>query len=65
VRVQLRPLGTGTSSSRRRIDAEDVLSLIVPKHSVSTLDALGQSVREAQESVADGRARLHALYEGG
>ena len=31
VRAQLRPLGTGTSSSRRRIEAADVLALIVPK----------------------------------
>jgi len=60
VRAQLRPLGTGTSSSRRRIDAEDVLSVIVPAH--PALPQLGQEVREAQQQIAAARARLTTLY---
>jgi hypothetical protein len=62
VRVQLRPMGTGTSSSRRRITADDVLSLVVPKLDPSRLDALARSVRNAQQQVADGRARLWQTY---
>jgi hypothetical protein len=60
VRAQLRPLGTGTSSSRRRIDAEDVLSLIVPKHDPATLDALAHTLRQAHATIAATRALLHA-----
>ena len=40
VRAQLRPLGTGKSSSRRRIDPGDVLSLVVPKLSADALSDL-------------------------
>jgi hypothetical protein len=65
VRAQLRPLGTGTSSSRRRIDADDVLSLVVPKLEPSTMDALASSVRAAQAQISDGRARLWRVYRGG
>jgi N-6 DNA methylase len=64
VRAQLRPLGTGTSSSRRRIDAEDVLSLIVPKLDPAALDALARAVREAQQQIGTARAALHTLYGG-
>ena len=62
VRAQLAPLGRGTSSSRRRIAAEDVLSLIVPKLSAPALDELGRSVREAATQITAGRDRLHALF---
>jgi hypothetical protein len=63
VRAQLRPLGTGTSSSRRRIDAEDVLSLVVPKLSAAALDDLGATVRDAQHSIGEGRARLWDAFD--
>ena len=62
VRAQLRPLGTGTSSSRRRITADDVLSLVVPKLAPSTMDNLARSVRDAHRQLTDARARLHRLY---
>lgn len=62
VRAQLRPLGTGTSSSRRRISAEDVLGLIVPKLESAELDRLGAAVRAAVAQVDAGRADLHALF---
>ena len=64
VRAQLRPLGTGTSSSRRRIDAEDVLSLMVPKLDPAAPDALARAVREAQQQIGTARAALHTLYGG-
>ena len=62
VRAQLRPLGTGTSSSRRRITADDVLSLVVPKLAPSTMDQLARSVRDAHRQLTDARARLHQKY---
>ncbi len=62
VRAQLRPLGSGTSSSRRRITADDVLSLVVPKLTPSTMDTLAESVREAHRQLIDARARLHLMY---
>ncbi len=62
VRAQLRPLGTGTSSSRRRITADDVLALVVPKLASSTMDDLARSVRDAHRQLADARARLHQTY---
>jgi SAM-dependent methyltransferase len=62
VRAQLRPLGTGTSSSRRRIDADDVLGLIVPTMDDDALAGLGRAVREAADLVAHGRADLARRY---
>jgi hypothetical protein len=64
VRAQLRPLGTGTSSSRRRIDVADVLSLIVPKLDPAALDALARAVRNAQRQISTARAALYTLYGG-
>jgi hypothetical protein len=58
VRCQLRPLGRGTSSSRRRIDADDVLSLIVPKLDDDRLTELDAVMRTAYASVAAGRGVL-------
>ncbi len=63
VRAQLTPLGRGTSSSRRRIDVEDVLSLIVPKLADGPLVELGRAVRDASALVAEGRERLWRLFE--
>jgi hypothetical protein len=60
VRAQLRPLGKGTSSSRRRIDAADVLGLIVPKLDPTSLAGLGRRVREAHTLITRARAALHA-----
>jgi hypothetical protein len=63
VRSQLRPLGSGTSSSRRRITPDDVLALIVPKLDQSTKDNLAATVRSAQQQLASARDRLHAAYD--
>jgi hypothetical protein len=65
VRAQLRPLGTGTSSSRRRIDAEDVLALVVPRLDPAALDGLARSVRDAQHRIAEARAALRTTYGAG
>jgi hypothetical protein len=65
VRAQLRPLGTGTSSSRRRIEAADVLALVVPKLDQEALDELARSIRDAQQRIAEARAALHATYGAG
>jgi hypothetical protein len=62
VRAQLRPLGSGTSSSRRRISAPDVLGVVVPKLGPDELDALGAAVRAGVGQVDAGRATLHALF---
>jgi hypothetical protein len=58
VRAQLRPLGTGTSSSRRRIGLDDVLSLTVPAPADDALAELGRAVRAAVQRITDGRAEL-------
>jgi hypothetical protein len=62
VRAQLRPLGTGTSSSRRRIGPDAVLALVVPKLDSAVLEDLATTVRSAQQSVAAARIRLHDAY---
>lgn len=63
VRAQLSPLGRGTSSSRRRIDVEDVLSLVVPTLGDAALGKLGQSLREAVALVDLGRDQLRRQFE--
>lgn len=63
VRAQLRPLGTGTSNSRRRIAPLDVLSLVVPKLEPSTLDERAAAVRSAHQNVTAARDRLRAAYD--
>ena len=62
VRAQLRPLGSGTSSSRRRIDADDVLSLIVARVPDADLVELGRQVRLASGQITAGRAALADLF---
>jgi type I restriction enzyme M protein len=62
VRAQLSPLGRGTSSSRRRIDVEDVLSLVVPNLSGESLRTLGRSVRDGELLVNQGRERLRRQF---
>ncbi len=62
VQAQLRPLGRGTSSSRRRIGPEDVLSLIVPHHSDAELTVLGTRIAAAMRQVEEGRSDLFESY---
>ncbi|MBX6748319.1 MAG: N-6 DNA methylase [Micromonosporaceae bacterium] len=63
VRAQLRPLGTGTSSSRRRISPDDVLGLVVPKLEPSTLDRIAATVRAAHQQITAARATLRDAYD--
>lgn len=63
VRAQLRPLGTGTSSSRRRIGPDDVLALVVPKLDSSTVDELAATVRSAHQQLAAARTALRGAYD--
>lgn len=62
VQAQLRPLGRGTSSSRRRISASDVLNLVVPNLSADELEKLGLDVRSAMSMVETGRDSLFNNY---
>lgn len=64
VRSQIAPMGRGTSSSRRRVDAADVLGLIGPAFDEDWVDKTGRHVHEALEAVAEARAKLTSAYEG-
>ncbi len=62
VRRQIAPLGRGTSSSRRRIDAEDVLSLMLPPFDDSWASRAGEAARGHLEHIASARRGLRNLY---
>jgi hypothetical protein len=46
VRAQLAPMGRGTSSSRRRVDAEEILEITCPPYNSKWERATGRSVQE-------------------
>lgn len=62
VRRQIAPLGRGTSSSRRRIDAEDVLSLMLPPFDDSWALRAGEAALSHFEQIASARRGLRDLY---
>jgi len=62
VQSQLRPLGSGTSSSRRRISPDDVLDLVVPALTAEQLADLGSRVKSFVLSIEQGRVQLDALF---
>ena len=62
VRRQVAPLGRGTSSSRRRIDPEDVLSLMLPPFDDAWVFQSGQAARDHLENIASARRGLRDLY---
>lgn len=64
VRAQIAPMGRGTSSSRRRVEAEDVLSLSGPDFDDDWAEKTGRRVHEALEAVADARVKLTSAYAG-
>lgn len=63
VRAQAAPLGRGTSSSRRRIEPDDVLSLVTPPVDSSWEQVVGKMTADAIGQVSEGRIRLKAIYE--
>lgn len=64
VRAQIAPMGRGTSSSRRRVDAADVLGLVGPTVDDDWVDKTGRRVHEALEAVAEARVTLISAYAG-
>lgn len=64
VRAQIAPMGRGTSSSRRRVEAEDVLSLTGPDFDDDWADKAGSRVHDALEAVAEARLKLTSTYAG-
>ena len=62
VRRQIAPLGRGTSSSRRRVDADDVLSLILPPFDDSWASTTGAAAHGHFERIASARKHLRDLY---
>ncbi len=62
VRRQIAPLGRGTSSSRRRIDATEVLSLMLPPFHDSWATRAGQSARDHFDHIATATGGLRELY---
>lgn len=62
VRAQIAPLGRGTSSSRRRIESDDVLRLIAPPHDDDWIHKTAAVVSEALAVTAEARSRLRVAY---
>lgn len=62
VAVQLRPLGSGTSSSRRRITAQDVLDLAVPQMSEAALSKLNAHVKSQICQIEGARVSLASNF---
>ena len=62
VRAQIAPLGRGTSSSRRRIEAGEVVRLVAPPYDQDWVDKTGTIVSEALAATAEARLRLRAAY---
>ena len=62
VRRQIAPLGRGTSSSRRRIDADDVLSLMLPPFDDSWASRAGEAAQGHFEHIVSARRGLRDLY---
>jgi hypothetical protein len=60
--AQLMPLGRGTSSSRRRIDAVDLLDLYVPSVSAERLQILAGNLRAALDSLLRGSLAAADVY---
>lgn len=64
VRAQVAPLGRGTSSSRRRIEASDVLSLVAPPFDEDWAEKTSREVADALAMVAEARSKLTRIYSG-
>jgi len=62
VRAQLAPLGRGTSSSRRRVEAEDVLGLACPPFDNAWIDSTGVIVRKMLNSLDIAARQLFGVF---
>lgn len=62
VAAQLAPLGRGTSSSRRRIQPDDVLSVLIPPVTSTWLAERDGAVRNAMDQYTSAHLQLAALY---
>ena len=62
VRIQIAPMGRGTSSSRRRIDSADILQLVAPPYDHDWLRKTGREVADALAIVAAARVKLQNAY---
>jgi type I restriction enzyme M protein len=65
VKLQLAPLGRGTSSSRRRIEPQDLLALRAPLVSPDELSAQGAAVRASLDVMRIATLQLAATYSSG
>jgi type I restriction enzyme M protein len=63
VKLQLAPLGRGTSSSRRRIEPQDLLGLHAPLVESDELAARGASVRASLDVIRVATLQLAAVYD--
>jgi type I restriction enzyme M protein len=62
VKLQLAPLGRGTSSSRRRIEPRDILDLYAPLVASEELAARGATVRASLEVIGMATLEIVAAY---
>lgn len=62
VRAQAAPLGRGTSSSRRRVQPDDILDLVIPSFTSAWVASAGEATREALHRIAQSREELSAIY---
>jgi hypothetical protein len=60
--AQLRPLGRGTSSSRRRISTQDLLGIIAPRITSAGLGEYGKRVRALVRGIETARVDLAGLF---
>lgn len=62
VQAQLKPLGRGTSSSRRRIDSSELLELVIPKYNDKDAILIAKSVSSAIAGIENGRTELSKFF---
>jgi hypothetical protein len=62
VRAQLAPLGRGTSSSRRRIEADDLLETYVPRVPNEMLEEIGRRLQDAMEDLTVATSAVTAAF---
>lgn len=62
VAAQLRPLGSGTSSSRRRVSIDDVLGLAIPSLSEDAMQELNERVKKSMLALDASREELARSY---